>query len=486
MATGRKATVKMLYNSKSADQMAPYLSSFRFSEVASGSSDSISVQLADPDRKWINGWFPKKGDKLKPTIHFENWEKDDDLKLLNCGTFIIDDFSFKGGPISCTIEALALPSTSGFKATERTSTYEKTTIKEIGEKIAERNNLTLVYEADKFTLESVTQDKKTDCAFLNELVIKYGLALKIFNDRLVIFDEAVYEQKPVVATLTEEDFEPNWKYNTSLAGTYTGMQYSYTNSKKGKTYNVEIGGGDRIMTCDDEASNLTEATRIAVSKLNNANKGTTTMQITLRGTWKIVATSCVQISGLGMLDGKYYVERADTSISGSGGTKLTLSLRKVEKRFEKVAPPEEPIRVYHGPGKPQSGTPDVLDVDDRLDLERRNAKKKKKTAKKSEPSAEKKKKMVSGTASLGVSRGPANTTVSARGKTIKTSSSSNKKKNILPGTATLGPNRGQANTTVSARGKTIKPSTKEQKPLGGSTTHKSSSGGTHSGSGGHF
>ena len=474
MATGRKATVKMLYNSKSADQMAPYLSSFKFSEVASGSSDSISVQLADPDRKWINGWFPQKGDKLKPTIHFENWEKDDDLKLLSCGTFIIDDFSFKGGPISCTIDALALPSTSGFKATERTSTYEKTTIKEIGEKIAERNGLTLVYDADKFTIESVAQDKKTDCAFLNELVIKYGLALKIFNDRLVIFDEALYEQKDVVATLTEEDFEPNWKYNTSLAGTYTGMQYSYTDSKKGKTYNVEIGGGDRIMTCDDEANNLTEATRIAVSKLNNANKGTTTMQITLRGTWKIVATSCVQISGLGMLDGKYYVERADTSISGSGGTKLTLSLRKVEKRFEKVAPPEEPIRVYHGPGKPQTQTGGTSD----LDAEHQNQK--------AVTGTKKKKKIIEGTADkLERRSGPLNTTVNARGNTVRTGSSG-KQKRIIPGTATLGPNRGQANTTVSARGKTIKPSTKEQKPLGGSTTHKSSSGGTHSGSGGHF
>ena len=474
MTIGRKATVKMLYNSKSADQMAPYLSSFRFSEVASGSSDSISVQLADPDRKWINGWFPKKGDKLKPTIHFENWEKDDDLKLLNCGTFIIDDFSFKGGPISCTIDALALPSTSGFKATERTSTYEKTTIKEIGEKIADRNGLTLVYDADKFTIESVAQDKKTDCAFLNELVIKYGLALKIFNDRLVIFDEAVYEQKAVVATLTEEDFEPSWKYNTSLAGTYTGMQYSYTNSKKGKTYNVEIGGGDRIMTCDDEASNLTEATRIAVSKLNNANKGTTTMQITLRGTWKIVATSCVQISGLGMLDGKYYVERADTSISGSGGTKLTLSLRKVEKRFVKVAPPEEPIRVYHGPGKQATTGSSVPDID----AEKQKA-----------STSPRKKRIIPGTAAKIERRGgPHNTTVNARGDTVRTgSTSSSKQKRILPGTATLGTNRGPANTNISASGKTIKKSTKEQKPLsGGSTTHQSSSGGTQGGHGGGF
>ena len=347
MATARKASVEMLYNDKSAAQMSEYLSSFKYTDVASGSSDSISVQLTDRDRKWINGWFPKKGDKLKPTLVFSDWDSDGDTRSLSCGAFVIDDFSFKGGPIKCSIEAVALPSTSGFKATERTNTYEKTTLKEIGEKVASRAGLKLFYDADEVGIETVAQDKQTDCTFYNDLIVKFGLALKIYNDRLVVFDEATYEAKDVAATLSEGDFDPNsWKYNTTLAGTYTGIKYQYTHSGKNKTFTVEIGGGDRILTCDDAANNLAEATRIAVAKLNNANKGTTTMQITIKGTTRIVATSCVQIAGLGNLNGKYYVEKAVTSVSESGGTKTTLSLRKVEKRFVKAPPAEEeePVR----------------------------------------------------------------------------------------------------------------------------------------------
>lgn len=307
--------------------------SFKYTDVASGSSDSISLDLSDRDRHWIGGWFPRKGDALKPVIVLHNWDKENDETKRSCGKFIIDDFSFKGGPpIRLTIDALALPSTSGFKATERTYTYENSTIKEIGEQIAKRAGLKLVYDAPLRAIETVSQDKQTDCSFLNDLVVKYGLALKIYNDRLVIFDEAVYESKAPVVTLRESDFEPGWSWNTKLTGTYTGVKYQYTHTKKDKTFTVNAGSGERILICDDEANNQTEATIIALAKFNNANKGTTTMKITMRTPGKnIISSNCVQIEGLGNLDGKYYVDEATTTISD--GTKTAYDLRKVEKRI---------------------------------------------------------------------------------------------------------------------------------------------------------
>lgn len=343
MATARRSTVAMTYNGRSAAQMAEYLTSFKYTDVASGSSDSISVDLDDKERLWIGGWFPQKGDRLQPVINRHNWDKDGVTTALKCGTFIIDDFSFRGGPLRCTIEAVALPSTSGFKATDRTHTYEQTNLKEIGEAVAKRAGLQLVYDAPDVSIESVAQDKQTDCSFYSDLVTKYGLALKIYNDRLVVFDEAVYEAKPVVATITESDFEPGWQWNTTLVGTYTGVKYQYTHTEKNQTFTVNIGGGDRIFTCDDAANNQTEATLIALAKVNNANKNTTTMKITLRTpAWNIVATNCIQINGIGKLSGKYYVEQAETTVSDA--TKTSLSLRRVESRLTKQEP-AQPVKV---------------------------------------------------------------------------------------------------------------------------------------------
>lgn len=160
--------------------------------------------------------------------------------------------------------------------------------------------------------------------------------MKIFNDKIVVFDEATYEQKPTIATLTEEDFDPNWAWNTSIAGTYTGVKYEYTNSKKNKTFTVEAGDGDRILTCNEAAENLTEATAIALAALNSANKGTTTLNLTLKGRWYIFATACVLIVGLGKLSGKYYVDKAIHTLGGDSGYKTALKLRKVEKRINEV------------------------------------------------------------------------------------------------------------------------------------------------------
>ena len=218
-----------------------------------------------------------------------------------------------------SLDGVAIPATSSFKSTKRTQTYEKTNLKEIGQKVAERAGIALFYEAKEMTIEKVEQNDQDDCSFYNSLVTKYGFAMKIFNGKIVVFDEATYEQKPTIATLTEEDFDPNWSWNTSIAGTYTGVKYEYTNSKKNKTFTVEAGDGDRILTCNEAAENLTEATAIALAALNSANKGTTTLSLTLKGRWYIFATACVLIVGLGKLSGKYYVDKAIHTLGGDSG-----------------------------------------------------------------------------------------------------------------------------------------------------------------------
>lgn len=332
----RMATVALMYNGANATaQISQDLASFTYTDVASGSSDSISIEVNDRNRKWIGAWFPQKGDRLKPTIRTQNWDGDNIKTSFLCGAFCVDDFSFRGNPIRMSLDGVAIPATSSFKSTKRTQTYENTNLKEIGQKVADRAGIALFYEAKEISVEKVEQNSQDDCAFYNSLVTKYGLAMKIFNDKLVIFDEATYEQKPVIAILSETDFSPDWSWDTSLAGTYTGVKYEYTNSKKNKTFTVEAGDGERILTCNEASENLTEATAIALAALNNANKGTTTMSITLKGRWYVFASACVQIVGLGHLSGKYYVDKAVHSL-GDSGYRTSLTLRKVEKRITDV------------------------------------------------------------------------------------------------------------------------------------------------------
>ena len=332
----RKAAVSLVYNGANATgQIAPYLASFQYTDIASDSSDSINIEINDRDHMWIGPWYPVKGDKLKPTILVANWEGGGGMAALPCGTFCVDDFSFQGGPIRLSMEAVAIPADTGFNETERTETYENTNLQEIGQTIAGRAGIALFFEASNVSIEKVEQNNQADCAFYNDLVKKYGLALKIYDDKLVVFSEADYESKGPKAILTPADFDPGWTFNTKTTGTYTGVKYQYANSDKNKTFTVTAGTEGRTLDCNEPADNLTEATAIALAAVNNANKGTTTMTITMKAIPGLIASDCIQIQGLKRLDGKYYIEKITHSVGS--GYKMTLDLRRVEPRISDAA-----------------------------------------------------------------------------------------------------------------------------------------------------
>lgn len=329
----RRATISVLYNGTNAtEQIAEYISSFEYKDVASGTSDSISINVNDRDRKWIGPWFPVKGDKLVPTIILHNWEAEGQEIQFPCGTFGVDDFSFSGGPIKMSLEALALPSATSFKAEERTKTYKKATLQEIGQEIADRAGISLFFDTSDIAIAKVEQNKQNDCDFYSGLVEKQGLSLKIYNDRLVVFSEAEYEARGPKFVLTEADFDPGWTWNTKETGTYTGVRYQYTNSRKNKTFTVKAGTEERLLTCNEPADNLTEATAIALAAVNNANKGAVTMSLTMMARPGLIASDTIEIAGLEQLSGKYYVEQVAHSIGS--GYKMSLDLRKVIPRIE--------------------------------------------------------------------------------------------------------------------------------------------------------
>jgi hypothetical protein len=277
------------------------------------------------------------------SITMSNWSSEGDTQKISCGSFVIDDFSFSGTPIKLKLEALAIPADTSFKETQRTKTYENTTLENIGKEVAKRAGIKLYYEASKVSIEKVEQSEKDDCSFYNELVKLYGFAMKIYKNKIVVFNEATYEKKKSVATLTEESIEPNWSWNTKLRRTYSGAKYEYTNNDKNKTFTVKVGGGNRILKVTDAASTLAEAERITLAKINDANKSDTTMSVTVtKANRKIIATSCVTISGFGKLDGKYYVEKVDWTIGGDA-IKQKLELRKVMERFTKATGAENAV-----------------------------------------------------------------------------------------------------------------------------------------------
>lgn len=309
------------------------LTGFTYTDVASGQSDSVSITMHDIGHEWMGKLMPKRGADIGAKIKPKEY---DGLKAFNCGTFILDDISFSGKPTNCVLGGVSVPAMDDFKSLPVTKTWEKTTIQEIASEIAKAAGVSLHYDADKIQIAELEQSSQTNSAFLYSLCDKYGLALKVYNHKLVIFDIVAYEEKKAVATISETDMT-KWSYNTTVDGTYTGVSLNYTDPDTDSSINVTMGKKGRMYSLNTQASSRYDAELQAAAKVNSANRSIETLDITIRARSGIVASQCIQITGLGKIDGKYYIDKAKHDIGNKGYT-IGLSLHKVQEAIKVTQP----------------------------------------------------------------------------------------------------------------------------------------------------
>lgn len=330
----RTATIKVMYKGNKLDnEISSQASNFTYTDNASGESDSVGITIVDADKNWMDKWFPTKGDKITPSIILSNWTKDGVINSINCGAFIIDDLSFSGRPLIFSLAGVSMPANEDFKTTKKTKTYENVTIKEIASKIAKAAGIALHYDAPTISISEIEQSETSDSSFLYSLCDEYGLAMKVYNGKLVIFDEANYENKNTVATIDEKDML-TWSYNSTIDGSYTGAIVSYTDPDTEKTVKKAVGSTGRMYEASIQVSSEYDAELKAKAIVNKANKGITTMKVKIMANPKIIATSTVDITGLGKLSGKYYVDQVKHNL-GTGYT-MSLSLHLIQKRVGAV------------------------------------------------------------------------------------------------------------------------------------------------------
>lgn len=340
MANGRRAVPSLKFNGKNVDtSLAPYLKSVTYTDVACGDSDTVSISLQNIDMKWLKGWYPVKGDKISASIALKDWDKEGEDKKLACGSFILDDISFKGGPLEATFSGIAIPAKDSFKTRERTKTWKDVTVSQIGSEISGRYGLAFQYDAPAIRIKALEQSEKTDSAFLYEVAKTYGLAMKVYRSKIIMFDKGRYEGKKAVTKITRESFiDDGWEYNDTLEGTYTGARISYKNGKNNDEISLYVGlgpenaKGSRILKINETADDAGDARLKAAARVNEANEKTTTLTGTIWAKPKIAAGVTVNVQGLARADGKYFVDKVSTEVSDSGTT-MGVEMHKCQKRL---------------------------------------------------------------------------------------------------------------------------------------------------------
>lgn len=327
MTETRSKSLSIVYNGTEIwEELKPYLQSFSYTD-GTDQSDTISLMLNDRDKKWSGTWTPQKKDMVYPTIEMKNWNYEGEQLTISCGDFIVDDYSFNGPPLTGSINGVSSPVQTSFKETQKSKTWESATVQLIAAEIAGNYGLTLYYDASDIPISKMEQSKQTDSDFLLKLCEKYGLGLKIYSNRIVIWDYKRYYAQDTVLTIHPQDVS-KWQFRSTMQGTYTGAKVSYTIPKTKKTVEVLVGTEERLCKINQKADNEADARLMGEAAILNANRKETTMQLTMSPKFSLFATKNVQLEDFGAMDGKYFIDKITHQISRNNYS-MQVSLYKI-------------------------------------------------------------------------------------------------------------------------------------------------------------
>lgn len=318
------------YNGVDAtDIIADDCSSFTWKDNATGTADTMTLSLSNIGGKWMNGFYPSDEDKFKAWIQLQEWAADYRNGQIYCGCFMVDSLRYSGYPETLQLSGISTPTDSNFNVKQKNKAWSKTTVKTVLESIAAEAGIKLVFDAEDASIDSINQTGKTDLSFAYSLCSEYGMALKLYNNKLVVYDQTQYEAKESRYTITPELLGGSGAYSISkqITTRYDSVKIQYTSGKKGKTltYEYVIPGkeGKRQMYVTTKAESLSDAEVKAKAALRKNIRDSVQLSIKMMGSAKYMATDCFDLSGFGKLDGKYFIDAITHQRSGG---KYTIAL----------------------------------------------------------------------------------------------------------------------------------------------------------------
>lgn len=305
--------------------------------------DTIELSLENRDRIWMNGWKPLKGEKIEAKAYLYNWENEGTVSI-KIGTFYIDNISYSGPPDVVNIKAISVDITKDIMDSKKNRVWERVTIKRIAQDIAKVCNLDLIFESD-FNRVYTRLEMKMESYFnfLKRITKEAGINVKLYNDRLILFEEEMYEKKKSVMTLSREDLK-SYSFEEDDTDTYAGCKISfwdpYLEKKIEMTFMAKKRSGykrgtQRILFINEEKCPPGETdsqkraylSKIAAKALKEKNKNSIKGNISMMGKEKLLSVGdTLNINEFGQFNGKYIISEITTDFLSYD---LNIQIRKV-------------------------------------------------------------------------------------------------------------------------------------------------------------
>jgi len=337
----RRISAIIKYNNKdiSAD-ISKYLKSISYTDNLSGEADDLQITLEDKAGLWQSKWMPEKGALLDATLQQKYWQTLSALpQSLRFGLFEIDEMTSSGYPSEIQIKAVSVPDTNTLRGTERSRSWEKTKLQVIANDIAIDAGMTLFWDTEENpVLDRAEQTEQSDLSFLYAICKDKGLALKISDKKIIVFDEAKYEAEKAKITIVKPGTvykkESGMKYlfvgtgyslRTKIRDIYAACRVSYqqgsSKSNIEATYTV-AGKKGKTLQVNEQVESVAEALNLAKKRLREKNKDEVTGSLNMLGNFVLLSGVTVNLLGFGAFDGRYLITRASHDIGGGYTTNI--------------------------------------------------------------------------------------------------------------------------------------------------------------------
>lgn len=335
MSSGRQVWLDVTYEKTTiTEDLKPYLKGWSYTDNLSGQADELQITIMDKSQLWSGDWFPDEGAKITATIKRRNWNDDDKEDELPLGGMEIDEIDTRYPPSEVTIKALSMPQSSTLKGQNKNQAWEKTKLSVVARDIATGAGLTLYYDvADDPEYDRIEQTDETDLHFIMRLCRDAGLAFKVSDLQLVIFDEAVFEQAAPMLTIDRLKWPiKKWNGRATLHDTYKACRLKYRSPKGRKNYDYTFTpknppNTERVLILRERFDNLGEAERKAKKSLREKNSKAWQISITITASLKVYAGMVITLKNFGKFDGNWLIKQVVHNQSGSG-TEVSLDMRR--------------------------------------------------------------------------------------------------------------------------------------------------------------
>lgn len=334
ISNSRKTSINIIYEGKNItkdlkDSLLSCSQSDSLNEL-----DSLELSLENKEMLWMNSWYPKKGETLKVIQTLENWENEGVILQHDMGLFYIDTIDYSGPPDIVNIKAISFDLNSDIVDKKENKVWENVDFKTIVNEIGKNRNLEVFCDISFNRKYSRLEQKlQSDFDFLKTICEEIGIKFKLFNDKIVIFEEETYEKKDSKVTFYKEMLE-SYHFSTEDTDSYSSCTISYFDFRKKKKVEKKFKiksrnsykkrnkrnlfiNEDKHIAGKNEQEIEKQLLEIAKKALREKNKKEEKGSINFMGTEQLLSVGdTININDFGSFSGKYLIESLRTDLLG--------------------------------------------------------------------------------------------------------------------------------------------------------------------------